>query len=690
MSLTSADIRNISIVGHNGTGKTTLLEHMLYYSGIISKTESVDSGKTVSDYTDEEINRKISIHSSLSCFEWKEKSFNVLDTPGTADFVGEVVSSFRATESALMILDGRAGVQIETIKLWRRLNNRNMPRVVFINKMDLDRASFDSSFDDLTHKFKKTCVPVTIPVGSGAEYRGVVNLIENKAYLIPEPGEADGPSAIPEDLTDLVEEYRERLIETAAEGDDDLLDKYFEEGTLTPDEIRTGLFEGLRDNKIVPVLCGSAEKNNGIVSLLNFLSFAAPSPDRINERISLNGEEQLLPVHMDDSPSLFSFKTTIDQFSGKLSFIKVVTGRIAGDTELVNPHIGKKEKPGKLYKAVGKKLIETKELIAGEIGIIAKSNSLATNETFCATDVKYTFMPLDLPHPTYSLTIKAGDKKSEDKMNAALHRVTEEDLTFQMSFNKETKEDVIGGMGELHLNMILDKVMEKNKISITTDIPQVAYRETITKSASAEYTHKKQSGGHGQYGRVIFNVKPLPRGEFYSFENLIKGGSVSKGYMPGIEKGIHEAMEEGFLAGFPLVDIGVEIVDGKEHPVDSSEMAFKLASKGALKAAMQSAGAVLLEPIMRLHVFIEDTYLGDILSDLSSKRGRVHGQEDVGGGIQVVEAEVPQSEMLKYAIDLKSITSGTGSFELEFDHYQTLSGKAAQDVIDSAKAQHDE
>lgn len=688
MSLTSADIRNIAIVGHNGTGKTTLLEHMLFYSGAITRTETIDSGKTVSDFTDEEVSRQISIHSSLSCFDWKEKSFNVFDTPGTADFVGEVVSSFRAAESALVLVDGRSGVQIETIKLWRRLNARNMPRIVFINKMDQERADFDSSFSDLTHKFKKTCVPVTIPIGSGSAYRGIINLIENKAYLVPDEGGKDEPSDIPADLAEMVEEYRLTLIETAAEGDDELLDKYFEEGTLTPDEIRRGLLEGLRDNKIAPVLCGSAERNNGIVSLLNFLSFAAPSPEGIEEFVM--DSEETVTISIDGAPSLISFKTTIDQFSGKLSFVKVITGTVSPETEMMNPKIGKKEKVGKLYKAVGKKLIEIKSLVAGDIGIIAKSASLSTNATFCSPEKKLIYKPLALPHPIFALTVAAGDKKAEDKMNAALHRVTEEDLTFTLEFNKETKENVVSGMGELHINMILEKVMEKNKITIETEIPKVAYRETITKGASAEYTHKKQSGGHGQYGRVVFNVKPLERGAFYSFENLIKGGSVSKGYMPGIEKGILEAMEEGHLAGYPMVDVGVEIIDGKEHPVDSSEMAFKLAAKGALRAAIEKAGAVLLEPIMKLHVFIEDKYLGDILSDLSGKRGRVHGQEDVGGGITVVEAEVPQSEMLRYAIDLKSITSGTGSFELEFDHYAILSGKQADDVIKAAAHTHGE
>lgn len=682
MSLSSAELRNIAIVGHNGTGKTTLLEHILFYGGVISRPESVDSGKTVSDFTDEEVERKISVHSTLSTLQWNEKTINIFDTPGTAGFIGEVVSSFRASESALMVLDAREGVQIETIKLWRRLNARNMPRMVFINKMDRDRASFDASFNDLKEKFEKTCVPVTIPIGTAENYRGIINLIENKAYFIPDGSDKEVLGDIPAEHMDMVEEYRLTLIETAAEGDDELLEKYFEEGSLTPDEIRKGLFEGLRDNKIVPVLCGSAGKNNGLQSLLNFIAFAAPAPGAKDELAINEAKEDIsIKITSEGTPSAFSFKTTIDQFSGKLSYIKVVTGILTPDSEVINPKAGKKEKPGKLYKTVGKKLIEVKELCAGDIGVIAKAAHLNTNETICAPDKHFYYKPLALPHPIYQLAVKAGDKKSEDKMNDALHKVTEEDLTFQIQFNKETKENVVAGMGELHINMILDKIRDKQKILIETKTPRIAYRETITKTASAEYAHKKQSGGHGQYGKVLIDIKPLDRGQFFSFENLIKGGSVSKGYMPGIEKGLLEAMQEGFLAGYPLVDIGVAITDGKEHPVDSSEMAFKLAAKGAMKAAIEKAGPVLLEPIMLLEVFTENKYLGDILSDLSSKRGRVLGQEDFGGGILLIKAEVPQSEMLHYAIDLKSITSGTGSFELEFDHYETISGKIADDVI---------
>ncbi len=686
MSLTSADIRNVAIIGHNGTGKTSLLEHILLNSGVIARAETVDSGKTVSDYTDEEIEKGISIHASVAGFEWKNTVMNFIDTPGTADFVGEVVSAFRASESALMIIDGRAGVQIETIKLWRRLNNRNMPRMVFMNKMDRDRADFLATFNDLGERFKMTFVPVSIPIGSGEEYRGIINLIENRAYLVNENSDSD----IPADMADTVEEYRLTLIESAAEGDDDLMEKYFEEGTLNPDEIRQGLIAGLSDNKIVPVLCGSAEQDNGIVSLLNFISVAAPSPAVAEETIiTEGGEETSIKFNSDESasPSLFSFKTTIDQFSGKLSFVKVVTGKITADTELQNPDIGKKEKLGKLYRTVGKKLNEVKELIAGEIGVIAKSSNLGTNSTMCSPDSSFTFTKLNLPHPIHALAIAAADKKSEDKMNEALHRITEEDLTFQVNFNAETKENVVSGMGELHINMILDRIQEKQKISIITKPPRIAYRETITKTANAEYTHKKQSGGHGQYGRVIIDIKPLARGEQFTFENAIKGGSISKGYMPGIEKGLLEAMGEGFLAGYPLVDIGVTVIDGKEHPVDSSEMAFKLAAKGALKAALTKSNVVLLEPIMKLEVFIEDQYLGDIMSDLSGKRGRVQGQEDMGGGLTLVQAEVPQGEMLKYAIDLKSITSGTGSFEMEFDHYEIATGKVVDDIIRQAQAE---
>ena len=692
MALASKDIRNVTIAGHNGTGKTSLLEQLLYYSNVISRPEQVESGKTTSDYTEEEIARKISIHSALANISWEGKSLNFIDAPGTADFVGEVICGFRTCESALMVVDARDGAQIETIKLWRNLNKLSKPRAVFLNKMERERVDYDKTFTHLKEEFKTTFVPVTIPMGNGPDFKGVIDLIENKAYFF-QPGQKEKVGDIPSEYADEVEQYREALIESAAEGADDLMEKYLEEMTLEAEEIHRGVCEGLKNNVLVPVFCGCTANGAGITSLLDFIAENFPSPVGAKETIvKEDGSEEELAVSSEGQASALCFKTTIDQFSGKLSFLKVVTGSIAGDTDLFNPALGKKEKPGKVYRAVGKKLIETDALVAGDIGIITKSNIATTNCTLLGSaDMKFTFKSLSFPNPIYSLAISAADKKSEDKMNDALHKVTEEDLTFQVAYNEETKQSTVSGMGELHLNMILDKIKEKQKIQINTKLPRVPYRETITKkSGIVEYAHKKQSGGHGQYGKVLIEIAPIDRGLYYTFDNIVKGGSVSTGYVPGIEKGLHDQMEEGFLAGYPMVDIGVTLVDGKEHPVDSSEMAFRLAAKGEMKLAIEKAGPVLLEPFAKLSVYIDNQYLGDILSDLSSKRGRVLGQEDLGGNMVQVNAEVPQAEMLNYAIDLKSMTSGTGSFELAFDHYETLAGKMAEDVIKASKAAAEE
>ena len=691
MSVESKNLRNVALVGHNGTGKTNLIEQMLYYAGVLDKPETVDSGKTVSDFTEEEISRKISVHASLQSFKWDSSQINIIDTPGTADFIGETLSAFRACEAALVVVDGREGAQIETIKLWRRLDERNKPRAVFINKMDKERASYRHVIDNLTSEFNSHFVPVVMALGEAEEFHGVINLIENQAYELKEGGK-EVAIPIPEKYAAVVEDFRNRLIENAAEGADDLIEKYFEEGTLDAEDIRRGLREGLKDNRVVPVFCGATDKGAGITSLLNFIKNNFPSPlDGFDYIKDENGEVRTIKIDPDAPVAAYCFKTTIDQFSGKLSFIKVIQGRITGETELYNPDMKKKERPGKVYSALGKKLSEHQSLEAGDIGVITKSNITSTNCTLLANaDMKISFMPIRLPQPVYQLAISTDDKKSEDKMNDALHKVQEEDLTFQMSYNEETRESIIGGMGELHINMILDRIREKQKIQIHTRTPKIAYRETITKkSGLAEYSHKKQSGGHGQFGRVVLEIEPLERGKYYEFENVIKGGAISKGYIPGIEKGLHEKMEEGYLAGYPLVDIKITLVDGKEHPVDSSEMAFKLAAKGAMEAALAKAGCVLLEPFMKLEVFVDDEYLGSILSDLSSKRGRVLGQEEKGH-VVAVKAEVPMAELRNYAIELKSMTSGTGSFELEFDHYEILQGKLADDVVAEAKREKEE
>jgi elongation factor G len=691
MSYTTDDIRNIAVAGHGGTGKTTFVENLLFSGNQLEKPETTESGKTVSDFTEEEIEHKTSIHTSLSHIFWKGHKINILDTPGSGDFIGEVVAGFRTAESAVVLVDSQSGVQIETIKLWRRLNTRNKPRIVFINKMDQTRAGFESVLEDLGDKFsddEKPFIPITIPIGTAEGFKGIIDLLHMKAYMVHAPGEKEKEVEIPEDMRAIAQEYHEKMIEAAAVGDDELMEKFLEEEDLSLEEAIRGLTEGLVENKLVPVFCGSALQNTGISAILDFLNIAAPSPKGIDE-VAYTSNDEEIHMHIDkDAPfSAFSFKTSIDQYAGKLSYIKVITGILKPDMEVLNSRENKKEKISKLYMCQGKKLEEVEELFAGDLGIIAKVASAHTNDSFCTPDKDFCYKPLQLPQPVYSVSVTASTKKDQDKLAELLLKATEEDKTLQLNYNPETKESVFSGMGELHLNLIFEKIKKATKMEIITHPPKVPYRETMTIATDAEYTHKKQSGGHGQYGKVLMKFRPLQRGEGFTFANEIHGGSVSKGYMPGIEKGLLEGMEQGILAGYPVVDVGATIIDGKEHPVDSSEMAFKLAARGALKEALTKGKCTLLEPVMELHVFIEDKYLGDILSDLSSKRGKVLGQNQLGGGIIEVQAEVPQNELLRYSIDLKSMTSGTGSFEMKFAYYSPIGGKAAEEVIKQSKVE---
>lgn len=689
MPFSTEQIRNLAIAGHGGTGKTTLLEHILFQGGVISKPETVESGKTVSDYGEDEIARKISVRSSLTHCTYKDTKINFLDTPGSSDFVGEVILSFRACESALLLVDARTGVQIETIKLWRNLDSRTKPRMVFIAKMDEDRASFQNALDDIKAKFRMAPVPVSIPMGEGLDFNGVIDVINAKAYVKPAShDQKEVASEIPSEYKDAFEAARAQLFEAAAEGDDDLMEKYLNEGELSHEEMLTGLKKALALAKIVPAFAGAGSRNSGITPLLDFIVASGPSPKDLapEEVVDADGNITQISVDAAKPASAMVIKTQIDQFSGRLSFVKVITGALVPELDVVNVRDLRKERISKLYTAQGKKLEEVSSLPAGDIGIIAKSASLKTNDTISAWDKPFAYKPLKLPTPVHMLAISALNKKEEDKLNELLLKAAEEDLTFQVNYNTETKETVIAGMGELQINMILDKIKAQSKIAAETRIPRVAYRETITKKANAEYTHKKQSGGHGQYGRVVFDVEPLERGKGYEFENKVFGGAVSKGFMPGIEKGIHQAMEAGVVAGYPVVDVKTSIIDGKEHPVDSSEMAFKLAARGAFREAMRQANPVLLEPIMNLTVYVEEKNLGDVMSDLSGRRGKISGQNPIGGGIVQVDAQVPQAELLRYAIDLRSMTSGTGSYEVEFSHYSPITGKIADDVIKAAQA----
>jgi len=672
-------IKNIAIAGHGQTGKTTLFEHLLFAGGVIAKAETLESGKTTSDYSPEEIERKISIYAALGHIEKNGTKINLLDTPGSSDFTGAVTLSFRAAEFALLTVDGKSGVQIETIKLWRNLDERGKPRGVFVTKMDNDQADFNRTLSDIKEKFKREPVAVTLPMGNGGGFKGVIDVLHEKAYVMQ--GEAlEKEEAIPPEFKDAVAAAREKLIEAAAEGDDGLMEKYIENGSLSAEEMKKGLIEALAENKYIPAFAGVPIKNSGVLPLIDFFVDVSPNPRTAKDAVlDAEGKESPVAIDPDKPMSALVIRTNYDQFSGKLSWIKVITGKLSADTEMLNVTENKKERIGKLYTCQGKKLEEVRELSAGDIGIITKAATLKTNDTLAVSDTK-NFVHLRLPEPVHSVAVNAVAKKDEDKLGEFLVRAAEEDKTFRYHYNGETKESVISGMGELQINIILDKIKHNQKIDVETRVPKIAYRETITKKSGAEYTHKKQTGGHGQYGKVVLEIAPLARGENYQFVNAIFGGAIPKNFIPGVEKGIVEGMAHGTMASYPVVDVEVKLTDGKHHPVDSNELSFKLAARNAFREAMKQANPTLLEPIMNLTVFIEEKYLGDVMSDLSGKRGKIHGQ-DSAGGIAEVKAEVPMSELLRYSIDLRSITSGTGSFNVDFSHYAPISGRIADEVI---------
>ncbi|GMO26844.1 MAG: elongation factor G [Spirochaetaceae bacterium] len=679
------EIRNVTIAGHGGAGKTTLFEHILFAAGAIAKPEDAGFGKTVSSASAEEVAHKISIYTTLANFQYNGVKINLFDTPGSSDFSGDVILSFRASEFAMMACDGRAGVQIETIKLWRNLDERKKPRGVFVTKLDGERVSFERVLGDIKDKFKTEAVPLSIPMGEGGAFKGVIDVLKEVAYIAGSGNEAEKEAPIPAEYKEAAINARLRVMEAAADGDEILMEKYILLGALEPEDVYKGLNEALSAGLYVPVFAVSAQKNSGLTPFLNFMANIAPSPYTSSDFAGLkDGGKEEVPCSKETPLRALVIKTVYDQFSGKLSWVKVVSGVLHSDSDIFNVCENKKERVGKLYVAAGKKLSEVKELEAGDIGIITKSATLKTNDTIALQAGVPHFVPLRLPEPVHFLAVNALTKKDDVKLGEFLSRAAEEDKTFRYEFNSETKETVISGMGELHINIILDKARNNQKIEVETRIPRVAYRETITKGAQAEYTHKKQTGGHGQYGKVLLEIKPLPRGENYNFVNAIFGGAVPKNYIPGVEKGILEGMSHGVLAGYPVVDVEAKLTDGKYHPVDSSELSFKLAARNAFREAMKLAAPVLLEPVMNLTVFVEEKYLGDVMSDLSGKRGKILGQEPVGGGIEEIRAQAPHGELLRYSIDLRSITSGTGSFSLEFDHYAPITGRIADDVIKAA------
>ena len=684
-------IRTVAIAGHGQTGKSTLLEHLLFVSGAITQAEKVGSGKTVSDTSPEEIERHISVYSTLAHTTWKDSSLkdiqiNFWDTPGSSDFVGEVISAFRSSEMAIMVVDGRAGVQIETVKLWRDLDRRAKPRIIFVNHIDDEKSNFESIKKNIHAQFNVETCPVTITMGEGNDCKGIIDILNNSCYVMSEEGQIEKKNEIPAEYSDKVKDAMGILAGAAAEGDDDLLIKFIDEGELTIEEIKFGLKKAFAANKIVPMFCGCPQNNLGLTALLDFIANNTPSPSGMIET-AVNNDNNTQTVKIEDNApfSALVVKTAGDQFSGKLSYLKIVTGMLSSDTEVTNISQKRKEHIGKLYHCMGKKLIETQQAVAGDVIVASKLTCTGTSDTLSFDENALPFIRLRHPEPVYSIAVEAINKKDDVKLGELLARVTETDRTVTWKYNAETKQNVLSGMGELQLGIILNKIKAETKIDISTEVPRIAYRETIERKAEAEYTHKKQSGGHGQYARVVLSIAPLGRGEGYKFTNAVFGGAIPKNYIPGVEKGVKEAMENGVLAGYPVVDVSTTVLDGKDHPVDSSDLAFQLAARNAFKDAMRNAGPILLEPIMNINIWVDSKYLGDIMSDISTKRGRILGQDSIGGDIEEIRAQAPQSELLRYAVELRSMTSSTGSFETSFDHYDSISGRLAEQVIEKAK-----
>ncbi len=689
----SEDIRNVAIVGHGQTGKSTLLDAMLFVGGQIDKIGNPDNGTLTSDFEDDEKAKKISIKSSTGFVEYENVKINIIDTPGTADFIGETKAALQAADAVILVVDSVDGVQIETEKAWRYLKENNIPRIIFVNKMDKERANYSEVIENLKNNLKVNTATICVPYGEGDKFSGVVDTVDMKLITPKGDGKDVAINDIPDEMKSLAEEERMNLEELAAEAEDELIEKFLEGENLTDDEIKSGLSKQLSDAKLTTVICGSSSKVIGIKNLLKVINNYAPAPQLNKEYKGCDplDPSKEIPVVSKPDGSLVAvvWKTHIDQFAGRFNYVKVISGKFNPDNEVLNAEKDAKERLSKLYMMVGNKQVEVPCLNCGDLGVIVKLEKTITKDTLCDAKSTPVMLPIiDLPEPVFSYAIDLKNKGDVDKVSQYFNKITDEDPTVTYNFSPETKETVLSGMGEMHLNIILNNLKEKQKIEVDTREPRVAYRETVIKQAEAQYKHKKQSGGHGQYGEVYLRVKPQDRGIGFEFKDSIVGGVVPKNYIPGVEKGLKEAMEEGVVAKYPVVDVWVELYDGSYHPVDSSEMSFKIAARQAFKAATEKAGPQLLEPVMEVSIFVDKDYMGDILNDITSRRGRVLGMEnaeDSGSNISVVKASVPLAEMLRYTIDLRAMTSGKATFEMKFSHYDPISGKVAEKVVEDRK-----
>lgn len=676
------DIRNVALLGHGGSGKTTLAESICSHALGDIDMGSVHKGNTVSDFLDQEKARKFSISTSVIPIEWKKSKYNILDAPGYFDFVGEVFGSIRVAGGAVIVIDASSGIEVGTEKAWKFTEKRNMPKIIFVNKMDLENVNYVKIIKELKDRFGNKIAPFAIPNGEQKDFTGFVNVVDlvGREYNGSECVNVD----IPENLNKKINPVRDMLIEAVAESDEELLEKFFEGEEFTKEEIHNGLRKGVLSGDVVPVIIGSAEKSIGTHTLMDMLYDYMPTPKDMHDGVydGENPENHELEQREVDENGPFSgfvFKTIIDPFVGKISLIKVYSGKIKKGDVVLNSNKDQEEKIGKIFLLRGHDQLDVNEIVAGDIGAIAKLEHTKTGDTLCDKDNVISYPGISIPKPALYKAVHIESRDDESKLSEALHKLSDEDLSFVSEWNDETKETLVGGQGSMQLTVIKDRLKDEFDVEVTFDKPHVAYRETITQVASVQGKHKKQSGGSGQFG--IVEVKFEPSSEGYVFESKVVGGAVPKQYIPAVDKGISDAMVEGGLAGFKVVNVKATLLDGKYHPVDSSEQAFKAAGRKALKAAYDIAKPILLEPIMHVEIFVPDENMGDIMGDMNKRRGRILGMERDEKGFQRVIAEAPQSEMFDYLSTINSITKARGFFNMRFERYEEVPMQIAAKII---------
>ena len=663
-------LRNVVLLSHSGAGKTILTEAMLYTAGVTTRLGSVEDGTTVSDFEPEEARRQGSVQTTLLPCPWKDNKLNLIDTPGYADFRGEVVSGVRVADAAVLVVACAAGVEVGTSQMWKLADKHDLPRLIYVSKMDKENSNFDTVVEAINELFGRHCVPVHVPIGTEASFSGVVNLL-------------DPAAPVPDEMTGQVEASRERLIEAIAEADDELATKYLEGEELTRQELTSGLKQGIKDGLIVPILAGASTSQIGTNEILDALVDFMPSPAEVAEPKTVDGES----LSPDDGGPLAAlvFKTSADPFVGKLSYFRVYSGTLSSDSQVWDANSGEAERVGQVFTVRGKDQEAVSELVAGDIGAVPKLSSVLTGHTLCSREKQLTLEGMEFPPTSFKMAVFPKSATDVDKMSSSLARIAEEDPSLEVSREPDTLEVLLGGLGDTHVDIAVEKMKRKFGVEMELGLPKVAYKETIGGPTKVEYRHKKQSGGHGQYGHVWLELEPLPRGSGFEFAQTVVGGSVPREYIPSVEKGVQKALGGGAVAGYPIVDIKATLFDGSFHTVDSSGICFEIAGSQALVKGVQQAAAVLLEPVMKVEITVPDAFAGDVIGDLNSKRGRIQGMNPMGDGSTTIDAEAPQAELLRYATDLRSITQGQGMFTMEFHHYEDVPHHMIDGLVESLK-----